>query len=185
MLADVGWASTPRLALVRAGALDPAETGGEAEVVSFEPSFSEFSTLATLEGHSAVVSHVAWSPDGKRIASGGGDRAVRLYNGQDYREERDNIGVFLEAALEQEPGGEVKAGVLYKAYTDWCDVNALRPASQRSFGDSLGERGLKKKRGNYVVYLDVKLLPTASKYDPANTPPRTPSDDPGWRTETI
>lgn len=104
---------------------------------------------------------------------------------QDYREERDNIGVFLEAALVHEPGSEVKAGMIFTAYTQWCEVNAMRPASQRSFGDSLGERGFKKRRGNYVVYLDVRLVPTASKFDPQNTPPRTPSDDPGWQPSTL
>jgi len=107
---------------------------------------------------------------------------------QDYREERDNVGVFLEVALEPEEGGQVKAGAIYKAYTEWCEVNALRPASQRSFGDSLGERGLKKKRGNYVVYLDVRLVPTASKFTegvPSSPPPRTPAGDPGWQPPTI
>lgn len=103
---------------------------------------------------------------------------------QDYREERDNVGVFLSVALVDDPGGEgVQGGKIYKAYTDWCEVNALRPASQRSFGDSLGERGLKKKRGNYVVYQDVRLVPTANRFTegPSAPAPRTPADDPGWQ----
>jgi len=48
VLVDVGWTSSPRLALVRAGAFDPVESGGSAEVEEFEASFSDFSTLATL-----------------------------------------------------------------------------------------------------------------------------------------
>ena len=48
VLVDVGWTSPPRLALVRAGAFDPVESGGSAEVEKFEASFSDFSTLATL-----------------------------------------------------------------------------------------------------------------------------------------
>ena len=48
VLVDVGWKSTPRLGLVRSGALDPVESGGTAEVETFETSFSDFSTLATL-----------------------------------------------------------------------------------------------------------------------------------------
>ena len=100
---------------------------------------------------------------------------------QDYREDRDNIGVFITAALEASPGNAVKAGELYKAYTDWCEVNAQRPATLRSFGDNLSERGLKKKRGNYVVYLDVMLRPTASKFDPPEgAPPAGSPSDPGW-----
>jgi electron transfer flavoprotein alpha subunit len=48
VLVDVGWKGSPRLGLVRAGALEPVESGGAAEVETFEASFSDFSTLATL-----------------------------------------------------------------------------------------------------------------------------------------
>ena len=48
VLVDVGWTSSPCLALVRAGAFDPVESGGSAEVEEFEASFSDFSTFATL-----------------------------------------------------------------------------------------------------------------------------------------
>jgi electron transfer flavoprotein alpha subunit len=48
VLADVGWTEAPRLALVRSGALDPVESGGTAEVETFEFETSDFSTLATL-----------------------------------------------------------------------------------------------------------------------------------------
>ena len=48
VLVDVGWKSTPRLALFRSGSFDPQETGGEAEVrdVAFE--LEDFSTAATM-----------------------------------------------------------------------------------------------------------------------------------------
>ena len=48
VLVDVGWKGTPRIGLVRSGALDPVETGGTADVEDFATSFSDFSTLATL-----------------------------------------------------------------------------------------------------------------------------------------
>jgi len=48
VLVDVGWKSTPRLALFRSGSFDPQETGGEAEVrdVAFE--LEDFSTQTTM-----------------------------------------------------------------------------------------------------------------------------------------
>ncbi len=100
---------------------------------------------------------------------------------QDYREERDNVGVFLEHGLEHATGHTEKAGAIYKAYQDWCQANALRPASLRSFGDSLTEKGFKKKRGNYIVYLDVRLKSDiASPDDGSPVPPARDPNDPGF-----
>ncbi|HLF69186.1 MAG TPA: electron transfer flavoprotein subunit alpha/FixB family protein [Gaiellaceae bacterium] len=48
VLVDVGWKGTPRIGLVRSGALDPVEADGTADVEDFAASFSDFSTLATL-----------------------------------------------------------------------------------------------------------------------------------------
>ena len=48
VVCDVGWTSTPRLALFRAGAFDPAETGGEATVERIEPQLEDFSTQAEM-----------------------------------------------------------------------------------------------------------------------------------------
>ncbi|MHB8625197.1 MAG: WD40 repeat domain-containing protein [Aggregatilineales bacterium] len=36
--------------------------------------------LATLQGHMNQVSAVAFCPDGTRIASGGGDNTVRIWD---------------------------------------------------------------------------------------------------------
>jgi len=48
VVCEVGWTSTPRLALFRAGAFDPAESGGDAEVRRIEPQLEDFSTQAEM-----------------------------------------------------------------------------------------------------------------------------------------
>ncbi len=45
---DVGWKGEPRLALIRSGTFEPAETGGEAEVVQAPVELEDFSTRATM-----------------------------------------------------------------------------------------------------------------------------------------
>jgi electron transfer flavoprotein alpha subunit len=48
VLVDVGWTSTPRLALVRSGAFDPVESGGSASVESVSVTPQDFSTAARM-----------------------------------------------------------------------------------------------------------------------------------------
>ena len=71
VLVDVGWTSSPRLALVRSGALDPVESGGSAEVEEFEPAFSDFSTLATLVEQTTEAATGPSIEDADVIVAGG------------------------------------------------------------------------------------------------------------------
>jgi electron transfer flavoprotein alpha subunit len=48
VLVDVGWTDTPRLALFRSGAFDPAAGGGEPEVEEFSAELRDFSTAAVM-----------------------------------------------------------------------------------------------------------------------------------------
>jgi electron transfer flavoprotein alpha subunit len=68
---DVGWTGGPRLALIRAGAFDPVESGGSADVETFEPTFSDFSTLATLVEQTQEESSGPSIEDADIIVAGG------------------------------------------------------------------------------------------------------------------
>jgi electron transfer flavoprotein alpha subunit len=48
VLVDVGWKSTPRLALFRSGSFDPQESGGDAEVRDLAVDLEDFSTETTM-----------------------------------------------------------------------------------------------------------------------------------------
>jgi electron transfer flavoprotein alpha subunit len=71
VLVDVGWKDSPRLALIRSGALDAAESGGSAEVEEFEFELSDFSTLATLVEQTQEESSGPSIEDADIIVAGG------------------------------------------------------------------------------------------------------------------
>ena len=48
VLVEVGWTSTPRIALVRSGAFEPLETGGNATVHAVPVTLQDFSTAAQM-----------------------------------------------------------------------------------------------------------------------------------------
>ncbi|HEU0246209.1 MAG TPA: electron transfer flavoprotein subunit alpha/FixB family protein [Gaiellaceae bacterium] len=71
VLVDVGWTGSPRLGLVRAGAFDPVESGGSAEVEAFDAQFSEFSSLASLIGQTVEATTGPSIEDADIIVAGG------------------------------------------------------------------------------------------------------------------
>ena len=71
VLVDVGWKTSPKLGLIRSGALDPVESGGAAEVESFAVSYSDFSSLATLVEQTEEASSGPSIEDADIIVAGG------------------------------------------------------------------------------------------------------------------
>jgi electron transfer flavoprotein alpha subunit len=71
VVVDVGWKAGPRLGMVRAGTFDPVESGGTAEVETFETEFSDFSTLATLVEQTQEESSGPSIEDADIIVAGG------------------------------------------------------------------------------------------------------------------
>ena len=71
VLVEVGWSSTPRLALVRSGTFDPVESGGTVEVKDVAVTFQDFSTQATLVDHLQEASSGPSIEDADVIVAGG------------------------------------------------------------------------------------------------------------------
>jgi len=71
VVVDVGWTDGPRLALIRSGALEPAESGGFAELEDFDVAFSDFSTRAKLTGQTVEESSGPSIEDADVIVAGG------------------------------------------------------------------------------------------------------------------
>ena len=71
VVADVAWKGTPRIGLVRSGALEPAEPAGAAEVISFDATFQDFSALAQLVERTHEESSGPSIEDADVIVAGG------------------------------------------------------------------------------------------------------------------
>jgi electron transfer flavoprotein alpha subunit len=68
---DVGWSSEPRLALVRSGTFEPVESGGAAEVETFESRLQDFSLAATMVEQAHEESEGPSIEDADVIVAGG------------------------------------------------------------------------------------------------------------------
>jgi electron transfer flavoprotein alpha subunit len=71
VVAEVGWKGSPQLGLIRSGALDAVESGGSADVETFETAFSDFSTLATVVEQTQEESSGPSIEDADIIVAGG------------------------------------------------------------------------------------------------------------------
>jgi electron transfer flavoprotein alpha subunit len=71
VLVDVGWTSTPRLALFRAGVADPVETGGTASVEKLDVTFEEHSLAAEMLEQAHEESSGPSIEDASVIVAGG------------------------------------------------------------------------------------------------------------------
>ena len=68
---------------------------------------------------------------------------------QDYKNEMDILGSFLEECCVEEGYAHVTSKALYQAYEQWCEANGEDPMSQRALGPRLQERGFIKERTSH------------------------------------
>jgi putative DNA primase/helicase len=69
-----------------------------------------------------------------------------LYATDEYRGEMDVIGNFIKERCEQNTALSITIKKLYKAYSDWCEVNHEHPVSERFFSLRLKEMGFEQSR---------------------------------------
>lgn len=64
----------------------------------------------------------------------------------EYRQDMDTIGAFLEEKCERAEKYTVRAAEIYEAYTEWSKAAGEKPVTQNAFGHSLTQRGMERFR---------------------------------------
>jgi len=115
-----------------------------------EKLFSEFRGILAW----AVAGCLEWQRSGLRIPE-----RVRAA-AEEYREESDVVGRFLEERTLKDAGNSEPLSKIFKSYQEWCGENNHRPMTTRTFSQSLQERGFQKvKKECGVVFLGVRVSP--------------------------
>lgn len=78
----------------------------------------------------------------------------------EYRTAEDTLGGFLSEMTETGQGYSIRAGELYKSYSDWCNENNIRPMTGRTFGQKLTKRYSKSRANVGYVYQGLRLNDT-------------------------
>lgn len=78
------------------------------------------------------------------------------------------VAKFVEEALEESPGKNISARILYQAYEEWCRQSGPKPVSSTKFGKEMPRTGIEKAKNGTVSYLNVTIKdeyePRASRY---------------------
>lgn len=81
---------------------------------------------------------------------------------EEYREESDMLGAFLEECCELDPSWKVPSTLLYEAFVGWAKRNGEYEMSQNQLGRRLKERGYHDEKSSGVKYRrGLRLKPGA------------------------
>lgn len=74
-----------------------------------------------------------------------------------YRKDADILSKFFEARCFLGDLAEVQAGIILKAYREWCTEMGLKPINGIRFHEAMNER-FDSRPGRYIHYLGISLL---------------------------
>ncbi|WP_220201932.1 phage/plasmid primase, P4 family [Reticulibacter mediterranei] len=77
---------------------------------------------------------------------------------EEYRNEEDTLGHFIDECCVEELNATIPASRLYETYLNWCKDNQLKPMSGRLFGDDMSKRHEKKRLKVGYVYQGIRVL---------------------------
>jgi putative DNA primase/helicase len=89
-----------------------------------------------------------------------------LKSTQEYREDNDSVGQWIESACSLDATLRTSAKDLYNSYCEWCDSSSIEPLHSTKFGKELTRLGyetFKAKRGNGRIGIGLKQSPATTR----------------------
>ena len=89
-----------------------------------------------------------------------------LKSTQEYREDNDSVGQWIESACSLDATLRTSAKDLYNSYCEWCDSSSIEPLHSTKFGKELTRLGyetFKAKRGNGRIGIGLKQSPATTQ----------------------
>lgn len=57
---------------------------------------------------------------------------------EDYKDDSDRIGQFIEAWIEKDETSELRTSAAYQLYAKWCEENGYSSENQKNFKNAIG-----------------------------------------------
>jgi putative DNA primase/helicase len=92
-----------------------------------------------------------WERDGL------GEPAEVLAATAEYRKEMDTVGEFIDDCCTSGPAFQVKAGDLYAAYEQWCEMHGEDKLKANAFGKCLTKKGYSRFKSSGRWYGGIRL----------------------------
>jgi phage/plasmid-associated DNA primase len=77
---------------------------------------------------------------------------------ENYRQDEDVIGGFIEERLIRGENHSAKAGFMYQAFKKWCEENGMHPVSGKRFGVEMKARFDSYKDKDGIHYLGIGIM---------------------------
>lgn len=84
---------------------------------------------------------------------------------EEYKNDMDLIGNWLEECCIVTPRVTAKASSLYNSYKQWVEDNGGYPLSSTKFGLKMGDRGFKKEKSGTMTYYGVGILEGSDRWE--------------------
>jgi putative DNA primase/helicase len=89
---------------------------------------------------------------------------------REYFDEMDPVGQFAAACVQAQPGENVAARTMYRAYESWSLANSRRPVSETKFARVMKKKHYARDETTRIrLYLDVRLVGVPER--PSDGPP--------------